>query len=450
MFILGMLIIVSTLIYLLVTSNERGALYIFGVSSLAYFIFGYGVPLNEINMLVGEANIGQLILQFITIMTVIYLVNKFEDTVFLNDYNLILRSFFFRFETMTLALYLLGILISSGHILTDLLVLVTLLRLFKVDRFIGYVVVNSVLFTNAIFIYPANNVELLDSTVSSSNLMHTSSMLVAIIIPVFMLVLYSAGFLVRNLEKDIVVEFKFLAIIAITTVVGLLGVESFSSRQLLVLLPILALVLLYLNDMNVRKKFSRYSQIPITLSVLLLLAFIATLYIGEYSFILFMTCAIIINSIVLNERYQVVDQMFVENPDEQKTLITAVILILLMTIFANFSVYNATEIGVPYIQTAINEVVVGQSNVLGRTFELYTNAAYFTTYTPQLISSSIDLSNAQFLIIAIPALSIIAVPTQILIMTAIGYKTKISGEILMGSIAFGLLVLTLVSYAIGA
>lgn len=450
MFILGMLIIFSSLIYLLVTNNERGALYIFGVTSIAYFIFGYGVPLNELNLLLSESNVGPVFLQFVIIFVTFYLIEKFEETVFTKDYNLVLRSFFFRFETLTLALYLIGILISSGRLIIDFLMLIALVRLFKVDKFISYVVVTAVLFTNSLFIYPAEYVKLIDDTISASNFMHTSSMLVAIIIPAFMLVLYASGFLVRSLEKEIVVEFRILAIIGLTTIVGLLGMSNMSSTQLLVYLPLMALVLLYLNDLNIRKQFSRYSQIPITLSIVLFVAFIGTIFISKYSFILFMICAFVLNSILLNERYLESTIVYDENPDNYKTVLTAIVIISLMIIFANFSVYNATEIGVPYLQQAINSSLETGSNVLSRTYGLYTNAAYFSAYTPLLIDKSLDLTSIQYLIIAIPALTVISVPMQLLIISSTGYKTKISGEILIGVILFGLLTMTLVSYAIGA
>lgn len=450
MFLFGMLIVFSTLIYILVTNNERLALYIFGISSIAYFVFGYGIPLNEMNLLVSETNIIYLIFEVLTILSVFYLIKRFESTVFMKDYNLVLRSFFFRFETMTLALYLIGILISSGNIIIDFLILVACMRLFKVDKFISYIVVNAVLFTNALFIYPTNNLLLVDPSIGTSDLLHTSSVLVAIIIPSFMLILYFAGFLVRSLEKDIVVEFKIIGIIILTAVVGMLGVASLSSTQLLIYLPIMTIILLYLNDLNVRKKFSRYSQIPITVSILILCAFIITIYISKFSFLLFIICSILINSVLLTEKYQVTEVSYVEQDIDPKTLITAVIVIFLMTIFANYSVYNATTIGVPYIEAMLNAVMSGGSNLLSRTYLLYTNAAYFGTMTPTYIDPNMGINNIQYLIIAIPALSVIAIPMQLLIISATGYKTKISGEILIGVIMIGLVTLTLVSYAIGA
>ncbi len=450
MFLFGMLIIFSTLIYILVTNNERSALYIFGIASLAYFVFGYGIPLNEINLLLAETNLANLFMQFAIIIIILYLIERIESTIFTNDYNLILRSFFFRFETMTLALYLLGLLMTSGHLTTDFLLMITLMRLFKADKFISYIVVTAVLFTNAIFVYPTEYMSLIDPTLTGSGMIHTSSLLVAIILPAFMLVLYFAGFLVRSLEKDIVVEFKILAIIAVSAVVGIIGASGLSSGQLLVYIPVMALILLYLNDLNVRKKFSRYSQVPITLSVILLIALIATIYISTYSFLLFIVSAILINSIALNERYQSIENLFMAEHADTKTIITAVVIMFLMTVFANFSVYNATEIGVPYIQMAINQTVNNGSNVLTRTYELYANAAYFAQYTPSLIDPTLDTTTLQYLVVAIPALSIIAVPMQLLIITATGYKTKISGEVLIGVILFGLVTLTLVSYAIGA
>lgn len=450
MILLGMLIIFSTLVYLLVTNNERGALYIFGVSSITYFIFGYGVPLNEINLLISQSNIGILLLQFLIIFITFYLIGRFEDTVFTKDYNLVLRSFFFRFETLTLALYLIGVLISSGYLIIDFLILIAMVRLLKVDKFISYIVVTATLFTNALFIYPVENLKLIDETITTTNLMHTNSMLVAIIIPIFMLILYASGFLVRNLEKDIVVEFKILGIIGITAIVGLLGISSLSSTQLLTYLPVLALILLYLNDLNVRKKFSRFSQIPLTLSIVLLIAFIGTIYVSKYSFVIFLICAFFLNSILLNERYVEVEVGYNQLPANKRTVYTAIILIFLMILLANYSVYNATDIGTPYIQTVLLSIANESGNVLARTFELYTNAAYFSAYTPSLVPETADVATIQYLVMAIPALTIISVPMQLLILSATQYKTKISGEILVGVIFVGLLTMTLVSYAIGA
>ncbi len=450
MFLLGMLIIFSSLIYLLVTNNERGALYIFGVSSIAYFIFGYGVPLNEINLLVSESNLGILLIEFLIIFITLYLIRKFEDTVFTKDYNLVLRSFFFRFETLTLALYLIGVLISSGRMIVDFLMLIAIVRLLKVDKFISYIVVTAVLFTNALFIYPVENIKLIDDSLSVTGFLHTSSMLVAIIIPIFMLILYGSGFLVRSLEKEIFVEFRIIGIIITTAVIGFLGVSSLSSTQMLVYIPIVALILLYLNDMNVRKKFSRFSQIPLTLSIVLLAAFIGTIYISKYSFILFLVCAFFLNSILLNERYVEVEVGYNDNPYNIQTVTTAIIFIFLMSLFANYSVYNATEIGVPYIQSALVDLIGNGSNVLSRTFALYTNAAYFSSYTPSLVPLQTDVTMIQYLVMAIPALTVISVPMQLLILSSTGYKTKISGEVLIGVILIGLLTVTLVSYAIGA
>lgn len=449
MFLLGMLIIASTLIYMLVTNNERGALYIFGVSSIAYFIFGYGVPLNEINKLLSSADLSKIGSNLIIILVVLYLINKFEDTVFTKDYNLVLRSFFFRFETITLALYLIGILLSSGNMITDFLLLLALVRLFNVDKFISYIVVTAVLFTNALFIYPMQNIEHMSESMNVSSYLHINSVLVAIIIPSFMLLLYISGFLVRRLEKDIVVEYKIIGIIVTTAVVGFLGISSLSSSEMLVYLPVLALVLLYLNDMNVRKKFSRYSQIPLTLSIALFIAFIGTIYISHYSLIVFIICAVFLNSVLLNERYISVEVGYNENPDNQKTIYTAVIIIFLMILFANYSVYNATDIGVPYIQKGIDAAINNASNALGRTFTLYTNAGYFSGFTTTLIPVTTDSIMMQYLLMAIPALTVISVPMQLLIISGTGYKTKISGEILVGVIVVGLLTMTLVSYAIG-
>lgn len=449
MFIFGMLLIISTLIYLLVTNNTRNALYIFSFTSIAYFIFGYGIPLNELNMLITQTNIIEMGLELITISIILYLILKFEDTVFLKDYNLILRSFFFRFETLTLALYLLGILLSSGSLIIDFLMLIAIVRLFKVDKFISYIVINSVLFTNAIFTYPIENIKLVEATVPSVDLLHTSSLLVAIIIPIFMLMLYLSGFFVRNLEKDITVEFKILGIIGITGLVGFLASSNMSSSQLLVYLPVMSLILLYLNDMNVRKKFSRYSQIPLTLSIVLIISFLVTIYISLYSFVLFIICALILNSIILNEQYQVEKDLFDPSEVDNTTVLLSIVLIYIMTVFANYSIYNATDIGVPYISTVINDVAANGANVLTRTYMLFTNSAYFSSITPSLISEGASGGAIAYLVIAIPALQIISVPVQILLLASTGYKTKISSEVLLGVIAFGLVTLTLVSYAIG-
>lgn len=449
MFILGMLIIITSLIYLLVTNNERGALYIFGITSIAYFIFGYGIPLNEINLLLTEANFFNILIEFAIILGTMYLIRRFEDTIFVKDYNLVLRSFFFRFETLTLALYLIGILVSSGRLTTDLLILLAIVRLLKVDKFISYVVVSAVLFTNALFIYPIENIKLLDETINVSGFMHTNSMLVAIIVPVFMLLLYVLGFSVRSLEKDIVVEFKIIGIIITTGIVGLLGVANLNSTQMLIYLPILALVLLYLNDMNVRKKFSRYSQIPLTFSIIVFVAFIGTIYVSQYSFILFIICGVLINSILLNERYVDVEIGYNDNPGSKNTFYIGLVLLFLMVILANYSVYNATEIGVPYIQRELIEEIAASSNVLARSFVLYTNAAYFSAHTTSLIPLTTELPIIQYLVMAIPALTVISVPMQLLILSGTGYKTKISGEILCGVIVVGLLTMTIVSYVIG-
>lgn len=449
MFIFGMLLIIATLIYLLVTNNTRNALYIFSFTSIAYFVFGYGIPLNELNMLIAQTNMLGMALELITISIILYLILKFEDTVFLKDYNLILRSFFFRFETLTLALYLLGILLSSGNLIIDFLMLIAIVRLFKVDKFISYIVINSVLFTNAIFTYPVENIKLVETTVPSVDLLHTSSLLVAIIIPIFMLMLYLSGFFIRNLEKDISVEFKILGIIAITAIVGLLGASNLSSSQLLIYLPVMSLILLYLNDMNVRKKFSRYSQIPLTLSIVLIISFLATIYISLYSFVLFIICALILNSIILNEQYQVDKDLFDPSQVDNTTVLLSIVFIYVMMVFANFSIYNASDIGVPYISTVLNEVAAHGTNVLTRTYLLFTNSAYFSSVTPSLIGDSVSGSTIAYLVIALPALQIISVPAQILLLASTGYKTKISSEVLLGVIAVGLVILTLVSYAIG-
>lgn len=450
MFIIGMIIIFSTLIYLLVTNNERRALYIFGASSIAYFIFGYRIPLNELNLLVAEANIGSVIVQFFIIFITIYLIERFEDTIFPRDYNLVLRSFFFRFETITLALFLLGVLLSTGNLIIDFLILVMMVRLFSVDKFIAYIVVTSTLFTNALFIYPAENIKLIDEALNSTNLMHMSSLLVAIIIPAMMLVLYVAGFLVRSLEKEIVVEFKIIGIIIVTGIIGALGVASLSSTQMLVYLPLVALILLYLNDLNIRKKFSRFSQIPITLSIVMLIAFLVTIYISMYSFLLFTVCSILLHSVLLNERYQREKQVILEDESLSKSVYFALVIIFLIVILANYSVYNATEIGVPYIEMAIDNILASANGVLSRTFALYTNAAYFSLNTPMLINPQTDIDSIEYLVMAIPALFVISVPMQILILCSTGYKTKISGEVLIGVIVLGLLTMTIVSYAIGA
>lgn len=120
-----------------------------------------------------------------------------------------------------------------------------------------------------------------------------------------------------------------------------------------------------------------------------------------------------------------------------------------MIIFANYSLYNATDVGVPYIQAALNQAISENSSALLRTYTLYTNAAYFSADTARYIDPAIGLSNIQYIVIAMPALAIISVPVQILILSSTGYKTKISGEILLCVILIGLLTLTIVSYAIG-
>ncbi len=449
MFYFGMLIIFSTLIYLLVTNKEKSAFMMFIIASIAFLIFSYGVPVNELNLLFKEANVFNILFELVIIFLVFYLIGRFEDTVFTNDYNLVLRSFFFRFETITLALYLLGILLSSGNIIIDFLMLTAVMRLVKVDKFIAYVTINATLFTNALFVYPSANLELLPPDIVSSNFIHTSSLMAVAVISMFMVVLYFSGFLVRSLEKDIVVEIRILLIIVATAIVGLLGVNSFSSEQLLVYLPIVALILLYLNDMNVRKKFSRFASYPITLSIMLFVSFLATIYLSSQSFIMFIVCVILINSILLNEQYQIIENLFIEK-QQAKNILIYICLLIVVVLLANYSYYNATQIGVPYIQSAINMAVSGSNPVLSRTFELYANAAFFSTFSPMFIAETNTNAAIQYLIIAIPALSIISIPMQIIIQEAVGYKTKISSEVLIGVISLGLLTLTLVSYAIGA
>lgn len=449
MFLLGILVIVSSLIYLLATNNERNTLYIFASVSIAYFIFGYGVPLSEVYLLITESGSFDIVLAFLSIIVVFYLIEKYENTIFPFDYSLVLRSFFFRFETITLALYLIGILFSSGNLIIDFLVLVTIVRLANVDKFISYIVLNAVLFTNAIFVYPVANATFFETTKTATDLMHNNSLLVAIVIPAFMLVLYVSGFLVRSLEKEIFIEMRIVGIIALSAAIGVLGHSVLSSSELLIYIPLLALILLSLNDLNVRKKFSRYSKIPLALSILLLFALILTIYISAYSFIVFIICAILVNSSIANEKYQKKEVLY--NPDkiELKTLAISVVLILTIVLFANNSIYNATAIGVPYVNQAINEVITGSSNVLVRTYELFANSAYFTMQTPRLLDPTLSSQTVQYLLIAIPALAIISVPTQLLLLMSTGYKTKISGEVLIGVMLLGLVTITLISYAIG-
>ncbi|WOO86648.1 hypothetical protein RZE82_05905 [Mollicutes bacterium LVI A0039] len=450
MFLFGMILICSTLIYLLSTNNERNAMYLFGGASIVYFIFGYGVPLNEIPLLVSESNFLGLVMQVISIIIIFYIIRKFDNTIFPFDYNLVLRSFFFRFETISLALFLIGLLISSGNLIIDFVVMVAIVRLTNVDKFIAYVTVNAVLFTNAIFVYPNFNVGMFGDTLIASELVSTSNLLVAIFIPSVMLILYASGFLMRSLEKEIFVEVRIIGIIILTAVVGLLGVSSLSSSQMLIYLPIMSLILLSLNDMGVRKKFSRYSQIPLTLSIIIAITFILSIYISQYSFILFIICAVLVNATIMNERYQKKEQSYDEDPGQFKTIVIGVCLMFAMVIFANYSIYNATEMGVPYIEQAMITLESGSTNILTRTYELYANAAYFSMYTPMLIRPEFSATTIQFLLIAIPALSVISIPSQLLILSSTGYKTKISGEVSMGVIIIGLITLTLISYAIGA
>lgn len=449
MFLYGIIIIFACLIYLLVTNNERNTLYIFASSSIVFLVLGYGVALNEINLLLEKSNfIGDLISLTIVIVT-LNLIAKFEKTIFIKDYNLVLRSFFFRFETLTLALYLVGILVSTGNLLTDFLIQIALVRLLNVDKFIGFAVVNAVLFTNALFIYPSENLELVNAGVDATNLMHTNEMLVVIIVPVLMLILYFSGFSVRNLEKDIKLEFRIIFIIIITALIGILGIANFTSGELLSYMAIVALVLLYLNDMNVRKKFSRFSEYSLAKSVIIFLAFILAIYLSKISFLVFIVMALLINSIILNENYQEQNIGIDEYPTSNKTAVITLILIFSMIILANYSFYNATSLGDPYLKGVIANSVANDSNILSRTYMLYANASYFSTYTSNFIDPTLSLANIQFLIIAIPALLVITIPMQILILSATKYKTRNSGEIILGVISIGLICLTFISYAIG-
>lgn len=449
MFLYGIIIIFASLIYLLVTNNEKNTLYIFASSSIAFLVLGYGVALNEINLLLEKSNfIGDLISLTVVIIT-LNLIAKFEKTIFIKDYNLVLRSFFFRFETLTLALYLVGILISTGNLLIDFLIQIALVRLLNIDKFIGFVVVNAVLFTNALFIYPSANLEMINTGVDATNLMHTNEMLVVIIIPVLMLILYFAGFSVRNLEKDIKLEFRIIFIIIITALIGILGIANFTSGELLSYMAIVALVLLYLNDMNVRKKFSRFSEYSLAKSIVIFLLFIFAIYLSQFSFLIFIIMALLINSVVLNENYLEQNIGIDEYPNSNKTAIITLILIFSMIILANYSFYNATSLGDPYLKGAIANSVANDSNILSRTYMLYANANYFSTYTATLIDPTLSLANIQYLIIAIPALLVITIPMQILILSATKYKTRNSGEIILGVISIGLICLTFISYAIG-
>lgn len=452
MFFIGMVIIFFSLVHMLITNDEQKTFYIFMGSLIACFILGYGVPLNELGDLVISSNIFSVIGNIIILGITFYLIGHFEKTVFIDDYRLVLRSFFFRYETITLAFFLMGILFATGDLFTDFLVMVTALRLFKVDRFISYITLTSVLFFNSLFNYLNINFESLPLAYTGSLegvYTNTNDFIVFLII-VIMLALFFAGYLVRSLEKEIKLEWRSLGIIVIVFVVGMLGKDVLSSQQLLVYLPIVGLILLFCNDLNVRKKFSRYRNYPITLSLILIVAFILTIVISEYSLVFFIVCSLLVNGIILGEKYQLDDSVFdFEHQVNLKTIVISGALIELVILFANHSIYNSTAVGVPFLSFEFTNMLNHIGSLLERTFSLYTLGSMFSTYSLNFIPTNIEIGQIQYLAMVMPALFVISLPAQILILNSTRYHTKMSVEIVIGVIAFGLILLTLVSYGIG-
>ncbi len=449
MFIFGIILIISSLVYLLITNNERRALYIFTIPSIIYLIFSYGVPLNDISLIYKQSDLINNIIKILIIFTTLYTINKFEKTIFLEDYNLMLRSFFFRYETIIIALFLVGILISSGVLIIDFLVLITIVRLINIDKLISYLVVTSVLFVNALFVYPLTSIRNLQLDVEYTQFANDTNIIVVVVLVALMSILYFTAYLYRRTEKSIKLDIKSIGIIILTGLVGLLAYTNFSSEQLLIYLPIVALALLYLNDMNLRKKFSRLSNVPITYSIGLFAIFLFSIYISLYSVFLFLILIVILQVIVSNKKYKQTKNIFDLPTIDNKTIVHAILLIITMILIANHSEYNATIVGVPYVQYAIENTIAGNINTLERTYSLYTNAAFFSNYTITLINPSFGVETIKYLLISIPALSIISIPIQILLITATGYKTKMSGEVLIGVIGVGLITITLISYLIG-
>lgn len=449
MFILGIILSIATLIYLLATNDERNGIIVFAFCTIAYLFFGYGIPLSEIGTILQDAGAISIISKFIVILGVFFLIERFENTVFLDDYYLILRAFFYRFETIILALYLFGILLSTGSMFMDFLLIVSVTRLLKIDRFVAYIATSAILITNSLFYYSLPNINyLVDNGIAYNNLMYSNG-LVVIIITIMLTILLLAGYLNRRLEKEIAMEWKLPLIIIAIALIGLIGGNTIAPTQMISYMAIFGIVLLYLNDLHVRKQFSRFKKYPMTLSIVLFFAFIGIIILGSYSVILFAISAILLNSILIDESYQGEKIIFEDVSTKQNVYIISA-MIIVITVVANYSVYNGTEIGTSFIDYYLPQIFSGLNDLSLRTIDLYSMSSFFEIDQPTHLLPTIAIEHLRYLVMAIPAVVVLSVPMQLLILNATGYKTKISLEVLFGVIFFGITILTFISYGLGA
>ncbi len=447
MYIVAILLIISSLVYFLMTNNERQTLAIFCVSSLILMIFGYGIPIAFTSVFANFTQLGHVFYALAIFIAVITIIKKIENSVFMKDYSLILRSFYFKYETIAVALYLVGLVISSGYIIIDFLMLVAIVRLFKIDTFIGYSIVSAVMFTNGLFVYsePAINALLSQGEIIPSGLY---GQLIVLIIPLIMTLMYFVGFGVRSFEKKIKIDFKILLIILITAVIGALAQGNYTTHELLNFMPFLPLILLYLNDMNIRKDFSRYSAIPLAYSIVLIFSFLLAIYFSFSNIIIAILLLVIINIIVSREENIVYKSSYVEWEIDNKQIIIGVSMLALMILIANNSVYNSTQIGHSYIDYAITNNLTLNLNAFNRTFVLYLNSSFYPLDLLSLVSEQ-NIASIQYFVVAIPALFVLSIPFQLITILSTGYKSKVVGEMIVAVIGLGLVFTIIISYVIG-
>lgn len=449
MFILGIVLAIATIIYLLATNDERNAIIVFAFCSIAYLFFGYGIAISEIGNLFQQVGTLSILSKFIVIITVFFLIERFEETVFTDDYYLILRAFFYRFETIIIALYLLGVLFSTGSFYLDFLILLAALRLFKIDRFVAYITTCAVLFTNSLFKYSLVNINYLVENGLSSNDLMFDNYLVVIVMLIMMLMLLFAGYLNRRLEKDIAMDWKLPLIILLISGIGFIGAKSFTPSQMLVYLPVIGVILLYLNDLKARKLFSRFKTYPLTLSLVLFISFIGTIILSQYSLLLFGICGILLNSLLMNENYAAKKILF-DDVSTKKNVYLLAGIIIFMTVVANYSIYNTTEMGISFVDYNLPRLLSGINDLSVRTIDLYSMAPFFEIDAPIKLPTTLEIAHLRYLVMAIPAVVVLSVPMQLLILNATGYKTKISLEMMFGVIFIGIIILTFISYGMGA
>ncbi len=449
MFLIGMLLIFFVLAYLLITNNDRKAIYIFGLVSIAYFIFGYGVPVNEIRELISNVYVLELIRKMVIILIVFRVIEKFEDTVFIDDYSLILRSFFFRYETITLALFLIGILLSTGYLFIDFLLMVAIVRLLKVDEFMAYTIVTATLFFNGITNYQVINMdEVTYNSVQFAQANTHVSIVTVVTLTLIMLILYFSGYLVRRLEKDIILDKRVLLVILVSAIIGSLGINVLDATTIIRSMAVSSIIMLYLNDMNVRKQFSRFRSFPLAYSALLLFAFFMAITIGMFSLILFLILMFFVNAIVMNEQYQS-NNISYERDETFKIVVIAISLMFINIILANNSTYNTVEIGVPFIVHNLNIIYDSMPNVFARTYELYTIAPYINLTHLYAVPETVSYASSLYLTFALPMLLVISIPMQLLITNATKYRSKTSVEVVSLTILIGLILVTIISYGLG-